>query len=577
MRLDSISVINLLSHKHTFVEYKGDRINVTGENGSGKTSATVDGMIWALFGNARGATTDDLKGPWGNSMEVAIKFALNGKNYGITRKRGSSSGLVLENYTDGLDLSEKHISMTQEKIVNLLGSENSFTNTIVFKQGDALRFANMKPAERKGLIDELTGIEGMSQLEKVARQRSKAAEAERLRLQADLDRLLAAAGEVANLEIEISDCIATMAKLSQEIVEAGDKVKLADDLLATVQASHAQKTHLEGESRQADAALVRADQILSQLQNSRERTTSELDSMEDGESCPTCGSELDPTHPHVAVKIEERRDRLEELGKQIEMQELNVISKRDDKLRLDALSTKADSQITQQYEQAKRLKATGTNDLNTASSSYQGLRDRHARLVGQLEVLERDLPKIPTIEEGLAEQKKRIKGFDLIAEAFSKRGIPRELTRNFVGEIERGANALLLGLSPFSVRISLEKDGVQKAGITEGTMDVWVKDNLPERKVEMLSGGEKMRVMLAVRLATAQALAKKHERAIKTLIIDEALDGLDTSGKDAALTMISSLTSFDRMIFVTHDPSVAGYFPESIKFIKLADGSSAIV
>jgi DNA repair exonuclease SbcCD ATPase subunit len=93
----------------------------------------------------------------------------------------------------------------------------------------------------------------------------------------------------------------------------------------------------------------------------------------------------------------------------------------------------------------------------------------------------------------------------------------------------------------------------------------------------MLSGGEKMRVMLAVRLATAQAMAKKHERAIKTLIIDEALDGLDTAGKDAALTMISSLTNFERMLFITHDPSVAGYFPEKLHFVKLPDGSSAVV
>lgn len=577
MRLDSVDIQNLLSHKHTFVEYRGDRINVTGENGSGKTSSTVDAMLWALFGNARGATTDDLKGPWGNNMEVKVKFSLNGKDYVVTRKRGSSSGLILENLTDNLDLSEKHISMTQEKIVSLLGSENSFTNTIVFKQGDALRFANMKPAERKGLIDELTGIEGMSQIEKAARQRSKAAEAERLRLQAELDRLLTAAGEVVNLEVEIKDCVATMTKLTQEIADAEAKIKSADDLLTTVQDSHAQKTRLEGEARQAEMALLRSEQVMLQLKSSQDRYQDELDRMEDGEACPTCGSVLDAAHPRVSSKIEERRNRLDELGKQIDLQSININQCKADKARVDALASKADSQITQQYEQAKRLKTSGASELEASTISYQAIRDRHARLVGQLEVLERDLPKIPAIEADLAEQKKRIKGFDIIAEAFSKRGIPRELTRNFVGEIEKGANALLLGLSPFTVRISLEKDGVSKAGITEGTMDVWVKDNLPERKVEMLSGGEKMRVMLAVRLSTAQALAKKHERAIKTLIIDEALDGLDVSGKDAALTMISSLTNFDRMLFITHDPSVAGYFPEKIQYVKTADGSSMIV
>jgi DNA repair exonuclease SbcCD ATPase subunit len=435
----------------------------------------------------------------------------------------------------------------------------------------------MKPAERKGLIDELTGIEEMSVIEKAARQRSKAAEGERMRLQTELDRLNAAAGEVQNLEHELAEKSEELKKLKASLDDVQGELKTADELLTTVQASHAQKTRLEGEARQAEILFVKAEQVLEQLKNKKRQYAEQLEQLENGTTCPTCGTALDLSHPHVSSKIDEYTKLYKDQQKYIEAQEKDVSEKKDAKVTADNLAKKADSQITQQYEQAKRLKDGGKLKLDTLSARHSVVSAEHAKLAGQLEVLKRDLPKIPQIEADLAEQKKRIKGFDLIAEAFSKRGIPRELTRSFVNEIEKGSNALLIGLSPFTVRLSLEKSGVQKAGITEGTMDVWVKDNLPERKVEMLSGGEKMRVMLAVRLATAQAMAKKHERAIKTLIIDEALDGLDTAGKDAALTMITSLTSFERVLMITHDPSVAGYFPERIYFTKAPDGSSMVI
>lgn len=577
MKIESIHVENFLSHKDTTVEYRGDRVQIAGDNGAGKTSATVDAMLWALFGGARGATTDDLKGPWGNKMTVSLGFSVGGKSYSISRTRGSSSGLFFQNVTDGVDYTEKHLAMTQEKINDLLGSENAFTNTVIFKQGDALRFAQMKPAERKGLIDELTGIEQFGVIEKAARSRSKAAENERARLQGDYDRLINAQAEVGELQQHLKLVDAEQKKLEFEIEGARNDLEAAESMQESLQDQHVQRTRLEGEARQAEIEAIRAETLLGQLKQKFDQTEAQLAELQNGASCPTCGSALDLTHPHVASKIERYEQDLLALGRQVKDQAALVDDRRENKKRMEAVTAKADTQISQRYSEAQRLKAAGQQRLGSLQIDLQQKQVAHAQLAGKIDVLERDLPSLPLIEAGLEDAKKRIRGFDLIAEAFSKRGIPRELTRGFVAEIEKGANALLVGLSPFTVRISLEKDGASKNGVTEGTMDVWVKDSLPERRVEMLSGGEKMRVMLAVRLATAQALSKKNERAIKTLIIDEALDGLDQMGKDAAMTMIGSLSSFDRMLFITHDPAVAAYFPERIYFAKLPDGSSTII
>lgn len=577
MIIDQTIVTNLLSHKYTLIQWSGDRINVSGDNGAGKTSATIDAPLWALFGNARGSTTDDLKGPWGNAMEVEVDFRLNGKQYKVTRKRGSSSGLFLHNVTDGVDLSEKHISMTQEKITGLVGTENSFTNTVIFKQGDALRFAQMKPAERGALIDELTGIEDMSQISKSSAQRSKAAEHERERLQSELDRLNVAAGEVQNLEQSIR-------LLEKEIEELDDQLRTAkrdsddaEQMLKDVQDGHTQKTLLEGQFRQLSLKYSQADSAYVQIVSAKKTLQDQIESLSQGENCPTCDSKLDPSHPSVIRKIDAMTNTQQELNTKAQEQAEACKNLRNEVSAAEAMLAKVDVQISDKYSRARSLKESSSLQFQKLSNSRSEKQSLLSSKQGQAAVLNRDLPKLQTIASDIERAKKRIKGFDLITEAFSKRGIPRELKRSFVAEIEKGANSLLIGLSSFTVRLSLEKDGVSKGGVTEGTMDIWARDGLSERKVELLSGGEKMRVMLAVRLATAQAMAKKNERSIKTLIIDEGLDGLDISGKDAALTMIQSLTNFERILMITHDPSVAGYFPHRIHFTKMPDGSSSLI
>lgn len=146
MKLESVHAENLLSHKNTTLKFTNERTQIAGSNGAGKTSITVDTLLWTLFGQARGATTDQLKGPWDKGMKASVTFIQGGKRYSVARERGSGSSLSLINETDGVDMTEKHVKMTQDKIVDLVGSENAFTNTVIFKQGDGLKFALMTPS-----------------------------------------------------------------------------------------------------------------------------------------------------------------------------------------------------------------------------------------------------------------------------------------------------------------------------------------------------------------------------------------------------------------------------------------------
>ncbi len=72
---------------------------ICGDNGNGK-SALIDAMTWALWGQARAKSDDDLIHSGQTEMEVEFDFAVGEQPYRIIRKRSkpkrqSSSGQPL--------------------------------------------------------------------------------------------------------------------------------------------------------------------------------------------------------------------------------------------------------------------------------------------------------------------------------------------------------------------------------------------------------------------------------------------------------------------------------------------------
>ena len=62
---------------------------LSGENGAGK-SALLDAMTWALWGEARLKSDDDLIALGAQEMEVDFCFALDGQDYRVIRKRSKA-------------------------------------------------------------------------------------------------------------------------------------------------------------------------------------------------------------------------------------------------------------------------------------------------------------------------------------------------------------------------------------------------------------------------------------------------------------------------------------------------------
>jgi DNA repair exonuclease SbcCD ATPase subunit len=137
-------------------------------NGSGKSSLAHKAITWGLWGQTIiGAKADAVlkNGEKTGWCRVTFRSQAN-ERYRVTRERKKKLGKVwLEAYTaDGWEKvpTPKIASQTQEQINSLLGSDfKTWANTSFFGQGRKWAFAELTPAARYELLEEILPIEDL--------------------------------------------------------------------------------------------------------------------------------------------------------------------------------------------------------------------------------------------------------------------------------------------------------------------------------------------------------------------------------------------------------------------------------
>jgi exonuclease SbcC len=158
-----------------------DGLNVvclSGENGAGK-SALLDAMTWALWGEARGKSDDDLIALGQDEMEVDFEFVLDGVLRRVVRRRTRGKrGQTLVDFQVCDDqgawrrISGDGVRDTNGQIAEALRmGYDTFINSAFLLQGRADEFTNRKPAERKQVLVDILGLDEYTRLEERAKAR----------------------------------------------------------------------------------------------------------------------------------------------------------------------------------------------------------------------------------------------------------------------------------------------------------------------------------------------------------------------------------------------------------------------
>jgi exonuclease SbcC len=261
---------------------------LSGENGAGK-SALLDAITWALWGEARARSDDELIHHGRSEMWVTFTFQLGNHVYRVTRQRqagkatrsgGKSPGrtlldLQVEHNGAWRSLGEDNVRQTQAKITELLRLDyDTFIHSAFLMQGRADAFTIKPPAERKQVLADILGLEQWEEYDRRAKERLDKVKEELSRITyqlEDIDRELAQRGDI---EKELEAAQADVVRLSAEREQA-DAAEREMDLIA-------QK--LEGvERQQADqgARLQAAQRELERIQQQLEEARRQLKQHED--------------------------------------------------------------------------------------------------------------------------------------------------------------------------------------------------------------------------------------------------------------------------------------------------------
>jgi len=253
---------------------------LSGENGAGK-SALLDAITWALWGEARARSDDELIHHGRSEMWVTFTFQLGNHVYRVTRQRqagkatrsgGKSPGRTLldlqaEHNGAWRSLGEDNVRQTQAKITELLRLDyDTFIHSAFLMQGRADAFTIKPPAERKQVLADILGLEQWEEYDRRAKERLDKVKEELSRITyqlEDIDRELA---QREDIEKELEAAQADVVRLSAEREQA-DAAEREMDLIA-------QK--LEGvERQQADqgARLQAAQRELERIQQQLNRAS----------------------------------------------------------------------------------------------------------------------------------------------------------------------------------------------------------------------------------------------------------------------------------------------------------------
>ena len=215
------------------LEFSGIHVAcLCGSNGHGKT-ALLDAITWALWGNTRTRTQEELVHQGQLDMSVELDFLAREQKYKVIRRYTRSSGarqgitileLQISSYDENYQaITQNTLRETENKIKELLNLDyDTFINTAFLRQGDADRFTTSRPGERKATLAEVLGLSEYEKLELKAKSnyrsltsKLKDFESKKLFLDEEIIEKLKYENELKGIDLEVSSLEPKLKKSQQ--------------------------------------------------------------------------------------------------------------------------------------------------------------------------------------------------------------------------------------------------------------------------------------------------------------------------------------------------------------------------
>lgn len=555
---------NFLSTGNEFTEILLDKSASTlivGENGAGK-STFLDAISFALYGKPYRNINKPLliNSITNKNCLVEIEFIVKKKHYLI--RRGIKPG-IFEIHCDG-QLIEQNASVREyqeylEKNILRL-NHKSFTQIMVIGSANFVPFMQLRPGDRRSVIEDLLDIEIFSKMYVLLKDR----------VSQNKDDITESKYQIDLLQQRIELTRKHMNELmSMQKSDRENKEKKIEELKKQIEQHQRQVEKLSGQANtlvteisdqsQVKGKLEKLNQYEYQLKHKIETIQKDISFLHDNDECPTC-------QQFIEKNFKEEKIQVKNLKKTEIEQGLNQLSEHYTELnnRMNEIT-----QVQERISELNRLIMDQNTSITMCQNNIQDLTK------GLNEVREQ---KDDTSAKELGNLKKQLERhqkkheeyvilrdqYDIATTLLKDAGIKARIIKQYVPIINKLVNKYLAAMD-FFVQFELDENFNEK--IKSRFRDEFTYDSFSE--------GEKMRIDLAL-LFTWRAVAKlRNSISSNLLILDEVFDSsLDTSGTDEFLKIITQLNQDANVFVISHKgDQLYDKFHSNIRFQKVKNFS----
>ena len=265
-----------------------------GDNGHGKT-ALLDAITWALWGNSRARTQEELVHQGQQDMAVELDFLARDQRYRVSRRHSRSARsrqgttileLQVASRNGFQPITGNSVRDTEAQIRDILNMDyDTFVNTAFLRQGDADRFTTSVPSARKETLAEVLGLSYYRGMEERAKVQSRSIQDEITGVEKEIDwrqqetsrrpehqrQLASAKAELALITPETE----TQQKVVEELrrkLDALQRQRLdLDELSRSLADAQKEIVHLESQARNHEARIAHYQSALERQAEIKER------------------------------------------------------------------------------------------------------------------------------------------------------------------------------------------------------------------------------------------------------------------------------------------------------------------
>jgi exonuclease SbcC len=196
---------------------------------------------------------------------------------------------------------------------------------------------------------------------------------------------------------------------------------------------------------------------------------------------------------------------------------------------------------------------------------------RIGRLTERVSLLEGQESKMKADKKQISKKLEKASLFDKLSRIFGKGGIQAILLDAVIEDLEKSANNILASIcnEPAIIVLETQRLGADGSSIIE-TLDLKVRKDGHLQNFKSLSGGEKFRISLALRIALSDISSRYGGSSLEFLLMDEVNSPLDRFGVETLfINVIKSLEDKYKILVITHDESLKEKFDNVINITKV--------